>query len=441
MRRSLQHTPRTILAGTPHYLLGCALLSLWIACPSGCAGKDNSNSPLGSRNASAGLDALSDDAKTPPSATDSLLDRQAKAMEALKNEAAIPQELSASLDNITQGAPPTQTNDSSRAVASELRARPASQSDSIRIADAEGLPAGAMVAAEQAWKNESNQFDAGLDGFASAQVQTQHNITNQGLANKQPIDEGNVTTHTRTPVRPGARAAFAGDIPQEDELTQTAKRMAALLVQQNKDGKPMIPDAAALTPIEAMSPGALSALDDPRSPLAQKLSNSERKTLIDARERLLASPDALGDLKQSVRGLAAQGVRIDTAALCTRVTGFGQYQAYPSSRFLAGQPLRAIVYSEVSNFVSREDNGGNHVELSQSLSLFSNADDLLVWHSPQRAVVETSKNTRRDFYLIQQIELPRTLSVGKYNLKITITDNVSKTTSQRILPVEMVAQQ
>jgi hypothetical protein len=235
-------------------------------------------------------------------------------------------------------------------------------------------------------------------------------------------------------------AAFAGESAATapiDEAVALARTMAGLL-RENKDRR--IADAAALAPIESLSPGSLATLEDPRSPLARQLSAADRKALIDARERLASSPDAHTQLKDALKGLGPSGIRIDTAALCTRVSGFGKYQAYSSNRFIAGEPIRAIVYVEVSNFQSRQRSAEQVVDLTQSLSLFSHADDLLVWHNPPRAVSETSKNARRDFYLIQQIELPRTLSVGRYNLKVTVADTHSGTTAQHILPIEVVAQ-
>jgi hypothetical protein len=79
------------------------------------------------------------------------------------------------------------------------------------------------------------------------------------------------------------------------------------------------------------------------------------------------------------------------------------------------------------------------VDLSQSLSLYQDQGGLLSWHRPARPVIETSRNKRRDFYIIQQIELPSGLSIGRYNLKVTIKDRTSGGEAETILPITIVA--
>jgi hypothetical protein len=37
------------------------------------------------------------------------------------------------------------------------------------------------------------------------------------------------------------------------------------------------------------------------------------------------------------------------------------------------------------------------------------------------------------------IELPATLSIGRYNLKVTVTDRTTGAQAERVLPIEVVA--
>jgi hypothetical protein len=415
-----------------HTLIVCAGCITCVGCSAPSGGKEQ---PPAARGIS-GLDELESEAGAQTRGMDSLIEQQARAMEELKTSSRAADQTPASNPAaLSAGVQAASTRDVVKPPATRERAYAANitQPAAGVVAEQQSIEQAQTAAAQDVWESGG----AGLSDLAAS---SEHDIT-QAPPPQNNISQ--VTTLRRPPAVTGSRAAFAGEGPQpspDDELADLAKRMSELLSRTNTDGKPAIPDAAALAPIEAMRPGVLATLEDPRGELASRLTPSQRKILIDARERLLAKPDALGDLKLSIKGLAPTGVRIDTAALCTRVTGFGKYQPFPTNRFLAGEPLRAIVYTEISNFDSRAKGDEQSVELSQSLSLFSNADDLLVWHSPAKSVVETSRNTRRDFYLIQQIELPRTLSVGRYNLKITLTDAVANTSAQRIVPIEVVAQ-
>jgi hypothetical protein len=138
-------------------------------------------------------------------------------------------------------------------------------------------------------------------------------------------------------------------------------------------------------------------------------------------------------------------------ALCTKVLGFGRFETFVSDTFYAGKPIRAIVYAEVDGFAYRPARAGDpvqrnvplaeqqSVDLTQRLSLFHDQSGLLAWHVPAQRVVETSRNQRRDFFLIHQVELPKNLTVGTYVLKITIEDSTSGATTEASLPIKIVA--
>lgn len=255
--------------------------------------------------------------------------------------------------------------------------------------------------------------------------------------------------------------------PPPDPVADLAARMATLLRPAPGSTKPALADASALIPIEAMKPGVLATLDSPENPLAQSLAPADLESLRQARTRLLADAATPPDLRTALRGSEApmsapvpapaaatpapKPFSITRAALCTRVQGYGRFDPYSSTTFVAGRSIRAIVYTELDGFATRPARSGDplqtnvamseqvSVQLSQTLTLYHDKDGLLAWHRPPQGVTETSRSARRDFYLIQIIELPSTLSIGRYNLKVTVTDTTTGAEAERIIPVDIVA--
>lgn len=144
------------------------------------------------------------------------------------------------------------------------------------------------------------------------------------------------------------------------------------------------------------------------------------------------------------------------AALCTRVTGFGKLEAMPIRKgrnafvFPAARVNRAIVYVELENFGYRAAKSTDPdftsgdvwaVELSTEIQLLDDPDSILQFKERERTVIETGRNKRRDFYLVQEIELPPTLTVGAYNLKLILRDKsgAEPVRSEIVLPVQIVA--
>lgn len=239
--------------------------------------------------------------------------------------------------------------------------------------------------------------------------------------------------------------------PPADPLVDLAANMATLLRTIGVDGSPRIADGVALSAIEAMHPGTVAELDSESSTLAQRLTPDDRAALLAARARVLAKPDEAN--RQLIAALTkltpAAGLKISRAALCTRVQGFGRYDAIKTDTFVAGRPIPLIVYTELDHFSSRPAREGDpaqkslpltdqqSVELSETLTLYHDPSGLQAWHRPAQRVIETSQRARRDFYLIHQIELPATLSVGRYSLKVTVTDATTGAVDEVNLPINI----
>jgi hypothetical protein len=144
------------------------------------------------------------------------------------------------------------------------------------------------------------------------------------------------------------------------------------------------------------------------------------------------------------------------ALLAARVTGFGKYvplATRPSTGnfvFQSARSNRAIVYIEIENFGYRAVKEGDPdkmsgdqwaVDLTTEMQLLDAFDGMLQMKEAERSVIETGRNKRKDFYLVQEIELPPTLTIGSYNLKIVLRDKsgAEPIRTETIIPIQIVA--
>lgn len=257
------------------------------------------------------------------------------------------------------------------------------------------------------------------------------------------------------PAQPAAQASgpeFAAS-HAEDSLTSLATKMAQLLRDPGPGGE-RIPDAVALAAIESVRPGVLANLESASNLLGPRLATADRRALLEARDRVLKQPDKANEalVKSLSRVAPLATLKIARGALCRRVDGFGRYDVLGTDTFQAGRPLRMIVYCELDGFASRPAQEGDpvardtsigeqtSVELTQSLTLYHDPSGLQAWHKPAQRVIETTRGKRRDFYLVHQVELPANLTVGRYFLKVTVTDKTSGAVDELSLPVNIVAE-
>lgn len=236
------------------------------------------------------------------------------------------------------------------------------------------------------------------------------------------------------------------------------RELAVFLDARRQQGAKAMSDAAAIVIGDAIG---YDGDPKPAAPDESTLTSQERTTLSAIRTlgRALSQDGKVTDparAVQLVEGVLsalreAAAVRIARSALCTRVEGFGQYEPFTDYTFLAGRTTKMIVYTEIENFshrAARSDDPGMDtmsgadlvaVELSQELRLWHDADGSMQWRKPEQPIIEVARNKRRDFFLVQQVELPPTLSVGKFNLKVTIRDRVSGGVDERSIPIKIVA--
>ncbi|MFN0011487.1 MAG: hypothetical protein ACKVS8_07565 [Phycisphaerales bacterium] len=238
------------------------------------------------------------------------------------------------------------------------------------------------------------------------------------------------------------------DDPHADRRELTRQLAETLAPSAMNPGEPMrlAATAAALGPIDP------SASDATLSAWQARLSPEQQPTFAIVRDLYSKLPAAASDpaalaslLREQADGLQpGNGITIGAAALCRRVEGFGRYIALDSTTIVAGRAQPVIVYVEPQHFGHRTVDAPDGeqrwaVELAQELQLYHDADGMLAWMDREQTISETSRRQRRDFYLVRRIDLPATLSIGAYRLKVVVRDRVSGSVAESIIPIQVVA--
>lgn len=247
-------------------------------------------------------------------------------------------------------------------------------------------------------------------------------------------------------VTPMAEASAPGASLQdqiESLRVQLAEKLEAAAVSGEGEARALL----ALGALETLRDGALR--DEVMAHVGEEESSALRAWAAMHREAARRAEAGETGAGIAAAGVAAAGAsenmfRVETALLCAKVEGFGRYQTLDSSALLAGRGHRAIVYIEVTDFAHRamtNDRGdaGWNVELTQELSLYHDADQVLAWRRPEQTISDFSRNKRRDFFVVQMVELPSTLSIGAYNLKVTMRDREAGAVAEAIIPIRVVA--
>jgi hypothetical protein len=149
--------------------------------------------------------------------------------------------------------------------------------------------------------------------------------------------------------------------------------------------------------------------------------------------------ESVAKLRESI--IRPPQLKLTTAALCTRVGGFGDYSQFNRHAFLAHSEQKVIVYLEIDEFTSELNDKGEYVtELAQQLTIYADRDGIPVWGGGDwQTAVDVTKNQRKDFFTVQVVTLPKALSVGKYQLKVRVRDEKSGAEAETAIAFEMVA--
>jgi hypothetical protein len=177
------------------------------------------------------------------------------------------------------------------------------------------------------------------------------------------------------------------------------------------------------------------------------LTETDQKYVADVSAAVAAAtamPAAAGlGEKEAALGAIAKKVENDgdlklpTLVLASRVDSYGVYSPV-EAKFENGKRHTVIIYCEVANFAARKgEDGWFTTKLAQQDSLITE-DGLLVWRPNPEEVEDRSRNQRRDFYLVKKLSLPESLAIGKYTLRMSVTDKQTNKIQTVSIPVEIV---
>lgn len=153
------------------------------------------------------------------------------------------------------------------------------------------------------------------------------------------------------------------------------------------------------------------------------------------RDPVASACEALEDVDRLQAALQEMSdLTLPRTALCSRVMTFGVYEPMPSDRFVAGRVNQTILYCEVRNFVSREENGEYRSKFSGRAELLTPSGDS-VWKQEEPSIEDRCTSRRTDFFIAQRISFPATIPAGEYLLKVTLEDKYAGKVNETTLPL------
>jgi hypothetical protein len=198
------------------------------------------------------------------------------------------------------------------------------------------------------------------------------------------------------------------------------------------EGQP-VPQMSALAGLRAEDRQVISTLMDGLSNFRNVVRSSNNSLLADKVRPLVDMSDRLRSESE---------LTLHNVTLCTKVDSYGVYKAVDSDRFIAGHENQVIVYAEVENFQSQATNDNQwQTKLSEEMVLYTESG-MPVWPAKNQvdSVVDLCHEHRHDFFVAKLITLPQNLTIGRYLLKLTVTDQEANRVAEATTPVEIVVE-
>ena len=190
-----------------------------------------------------------------------------------------------------------------------------------------------------------------------------------------------------------------------------------------------VPELASVAPLPAEDRELLTALLD-------GLSNFRNALRAEANMLQSKKVAPLVEMGDRLRGLGE--LNIPTAALCTKVDRFGVYDPMEPAQFHSGSNNEAVLYCEVANFSSQLNSARQWETSLKHEAVVYSETGLNAWTIKADTVSDVSRNRRHDFYVVRKLRFP-TLPIGRYLLKVTVTDMQVSRVAEATVPIQVVA--
>lgn len=255
------------------------------------------------------------------------------------------------------------------------------------------------------------------------------------------------------PVAAPAPATTKAPSSSEDDLHRTMIDFSReLYVNSTWSDQPLkellvLASLSMLDPERAIDPNAIPDLtDEERALLAlmQKYFIAIGNDIDSETNPWLTMSTATTELQRRLK--QTPDLEMPTLALCTRVGGFGDFDEWmilndmDQYSFIAHTKQPVIIYLEMEGFTSNlNDKDLWETVTSQHLTIYSDRDGIPVWKEDWQSASDQSRKRRRDYFTVQKFDLPRGLSVGRYQLKVRVRDEKTGAETEQNIPFTMTA--
>ena len=256
-------------------------------------------------------------------------------------------------------------------------------------------------------------------------------------------------TQTVRPDPPPAADDAGADRPSADAEPQPAgvepieDAVAGLILRLAEVEPPTYRESLTRALLAPMSSDADQSVTPPES------LTLDQRQLVELASRIVRSLTTEGasaaEAAETIRKAAeaiegAQPMRVSRLELCTSVTGFGQYDTFAGNRFRAGRAQRVIIYTELDRVTQNAAESAEfRVDLSHTIILSKDGVQQRSW--PAERLASQSRQQRRDFFVVRMIELPPNLTIGSYDLKVMIDDNLGGAHAEQLAKIHITVDQ
>lgn len=148
-------------------------------------------------------------------------------------------------------------------------------------------------------------------------------------------------------------------------------------------------------------------------------------------------PANADDVRAAIRVLEERApLEISDLQLCTRVDGFGDYQALDPPIQRPGQQV--VIYCKIDGVRHEATGNGYRSRLAAQVEVVPEGGGTPAWAGSLGTGEETCRYRRNDYFINYMYTIPRTLPAGRYALRLTEKDLVSGRSASREVPLAIV---